>query len=198
MVREYTDKQLLDKVKSLPSFIYIPSGYWILGVRSKDDLPDRYDDKFYLFKGKNFILVTTGTTNPGTHGLLNFANWNSKGVAVVKADLWQYGLWMPGMHKGRMRALVQRSKVVYYRDNNKNLKSEEIGKEYKGFIGINFHGNTYNNNKTIFDRLFTWVIGQWSVGCQVVNNMHKYYETIDKTENQKSITFVLVDEFEPI
>ena len=64
-VRFYTDKQILDRVKSLPSFQFIPSDYWLCGIRSTEDKSDNYDDKFYLFKGEKFIMVTSGTTNPG-------------------------------------------------------------------------------------------------------------------------------------
>jgi hypothetical protein len=74
MVRSYTSKQLLDKVKTLKSFVVIPSGYWILGVQSNEDAYDRFDDKFYLFKGEDFIMVTTGTTNAGSDGQQNFEN----------------------------------------------------------------------------------------------------------------------------
>lgn len=63
MVRTYKDKELLEKVKSLSSFKDIPSGYWLLGVRSNEDTPNRFDDKIYLFKGEEFILVTSATTN---------------------------------------------------------------------------------------------------------------------------------------
>ena len=66
MVRTYNDKQLLDKVKTLPNFKSIPSEHWILGVRSNEDNPNSFDDKFYLFKGEEFVWMTSGTTNPGT------------------------------------------------------------------------------------------------------------------------------------
>ena len=51
-VRTYNDKELLNKVKSLSSFKSVPQGYWILGVRSNEDAPNKYDDKFYIFNGK--------------------------------------------------------------------------------------------------------------------------------------------------
>jgi hypothetical protein len=52
MVRNYTDKQLLDKVKSLSTFTHIPESLWVLGVRSTADMPDEFDDKFYIFRGE--------------------------------------------------------------------------------------------------------------------------------------------------
>ncbi len=105
MVRDYTDKQLLEKVKSLSSFTKIPSGYWLLGVRSQDDLPNRFDDKIYLFKGDEFILVTSGTTNPGTPTLKQFEKVNKDGAAVLKADEWYHNVWKYGKHNGKVEAL---------------------------------------------------------------------------------------------
>lgn len=194
-VKAYTDKQLLDRVSSLKTYNGIPKGYWLLGVRSNEDTPDVYDDKMYLFNGTKFVMVTSCTTNPGKYGLLNFKEWNSQGVAVIKSDMWHYDLWRPGIHKGKMKALVQNTNVAYYRDNDKDLKSEEIGKIHYGMIGINFHGNTYHNDTNIFKKIFTWIIGKWAIGCQVCNNMFDYYKIIDTVYSQKTITYCLINEF---
>ena len=107
MVRAYTDKQLLDKVKTLRNFKSIPSEHWILGVRSNEDTPNRFDDKFYLFKGEQFIAVASGTTNPGTLTLKQFEKVNKSGAAVVVADSWYYNLWKFGKHNGKVDALLQ-------------------------------------------------------------------------------------------
>ena len=64
-VRAYTDKELLARVSELPDFNGIPEGYWPLFVRSQEDEFDRFDDKVYLFKDKNFVMVTSCTTNKG-------------------------------------------------------------------------------------------------------------------------------------
>ena len=45
-VKNYTDKQLLDRVKLMINYKDIPSGYWILGVRSNEDQANVFDDKF--------------------------------------------------------------------------------------------------------------------------------------------------------
>ncbi len=50
MVRSYTDKELLDYVKALPSFNGFPGEPWLLFVRSKEDTNDRFDDKVYMFQ----------------------------------------------------------------------------------------------------------------------------------------------------
>jgi hypothetical protein len=98
MVKKYTDQQLLMKASSIHGFEEFPAEYWILGVRSKSDTADGFDDKFYVYNGIEFIMMTTGSTNSGVYGLLNFKKWNSKGAAVVKSNEWYYDLWKPGMH----------------------------------------------------------------------------------------------------
>ncbi len=82
MVRAYTDKELLQRVKELDSFKDIPSGYWLLGVRSSEDEPNRFDDKIYLFKGEQFVDVTSCTTNPGTTVLRNYSS-----IGLLEANL---------------------------------------------------------------------------------------------------------------
>lgn len=191
MVKSYTDKQLLDRVKGLSNYIVIPSEYWILGVRSNEDVADKFDDKFYLFKGEEFIMVSSGTTNSGIYGLLNFKKWNREGVFVMKSDYWHYSIWQHGLHKRKMKALVQAREVVGYRDGNSNLKNEEIGNEVEGYFGINFHTVSYTKKNNHISTL----IGKWSVGCQVVNNVGKYYEILDYLKNQNRITYCLINEF---
>lgn len=194
-VRSYTDKELLLKVKSLPSFKIIPKDFWLLGVRSNEDEPNMFDDKFYLFYGEKFILVTSGTTNPGINGLMNFIEYNSKGCAVIKANEWYYNLWRNGLHKGKMKALVQVSDILFYRDNNKNNKSEEIGVLYKGNIGINFHTCTYNLTPNFLKKFWLKIIGAWSLGCQV-SNVGKDYELIIKNVSKQTlVSYCLIDEF---
>ena len=140
-VKSYTDKQILDRVKSLKSFKGIPQGYWIVGIRSEEDAPNKYDDKFYLFNGEQFVKVVTGTTNPGTPILEGgFLKYNRVGAAVVKADEVYYDVWKFGLHQGKMPALRQVGNFIVYRDGDKDGKSEEIGAPITGSgYGINFH-----------------------------------------------------------
>ena len=191
MVRTYTDKELLDKVKSLGDFKEIPKGYWLLGVRSKEDTPNKFDDKIYLFKGEEFIIVTSATTNPGTPTLKQFEKVNKAGAAVLKSDRWYYNLWKYGKHKGKVEALLQLgNKVQVYRDTDKDNQSEEQGKLQEGYFGINFHPNTYNLNKPSAD-----TIGWFSAGCQVVNNVEKYKIMIKLLKTEKLVSYCLVNEF---
>lgn len=190
-VKGYSDKQLLDKVKSLDSYKTIPSGYWILGVQSEEDTFNKFDDKFYLFKGEKFVKVFYGTTNAGTTGLMNYDKYNRNGVLVVKTNEWYYGLWRFGYHKGKMPALKQVRPIKYFRDWNKNTKVEELGNVREGMRGINFHTVLYQKNLSFWRRL----IGGWSVGCQVVNNVGEYYKVLNMIKHQKDITYCLIKEF---
>lgn len=194
-VKSYTDKQLIEKVKSLKSFTEIPVGYWLLGIRSTEDGSDAFDDKMYLFKGEMFIMVTSCTTNPGKYGLINFKDYNSQGCAVVKADEWYMGLWANGLHKGKMKALVQVANILYYRDNDMDLKSDEIGTVHNGIIGINFHTATYEKNPNILKKFIAWFIGKWAVGCQVCNIAADYYKIIDLVKDQHRVSYCLLNEF---
>ena len=191
MVKSYNDKQLLDKVKTLPNFKTIPSDHWILGVRSNEDAPNSFDDKFYLFKGEEFIWVTSGTTNPGTPTLKQFEKVNKDGAALLKSDTWYYNVWKYGKHNGKVDALLQLGAAVQvYRDIDKDEKSEEQGKLESGYFGINFHPNTYDLTKPSGSS-----IGWWSAGCQVVNNVTKYKEFIKLCKPQKNVSYCLIQEF---
>lgn len=191
-VRAYTTDQLLARVKSLPSYKSIPEGYWLIGVRSSEDLPNIFDDKIYLFKGEEFITVTSATTNPGTTVLRNYAKFNSKGAAVVVADEWYYGVWRKGKHQGKITALVQiGAKIKVWRDGDKDDKSEQSAVMQEGFFGINFHPNTYDINANSTGTL----VNGWSAGCQVVNNMEQYRKIINLIPPNTSITYCLLNEF---
>lgn len=193
-VRNYNDKQLLAKVKSLSSFKNIPQGYWLLGIRSNEDATNKFDDKIYLFKDETFVMVVSGTTNPGSPVLQGgFLKYNKVGAAVLKADEWYYDVWAYGLHMGKMPALKQVGNFIVFRDGDMDGKSEEIGKPITGSgYGINFHAATYDDNfKGLQEN-----IGNWSAGCQVVNDKQKHLEIIKLVKMQKRVTYVLLNEFE--
>lgn len=192
MVRNYTTAQLLEKVREIDGFKGYPQEYWLLGVRSNEDTANRYDDKFYLFLGEQFILVTSGTTNPGTPTLMQFEKVNKKGAAVLNADKWYYNVWHFGKHQGKVDALLQLgAPVEVYRDTDKDDDSEEQGVLDRGYFGINFHPNTYKPSAPK-----TNVIGWWSAGCQVVNDLNTYKRIITMCKPQKVVSYCLINEFE--
>lgn len=192
-VKSYTDKQLLDRVRSLPSYQYIPKGYWFCFVRSNEDRPDVFDDKCYLFKGEKFIEVTSCTTNPGLKGLRNYQNYNPKGTFVAKSDQWNMKVWKMGLHRGKMIALRQVRKMFGFRDRNRNNKSEENGVVDCGLFGINFHCIDYKLRRGYWRRF----IGGWSVGCFVLNHVDTYkrFFNLFKSAGQSEFSFCLLKEF---
>ena len=189
LIGESNLANVLKHVKKANGFKEIPKGYWILGLRSKYPTKDKFMDTFVLMYGKKLIFNTTGTTTAGKWGLLNFGKWNKKGCAVVKANEWYHDLWTQGYHRKRMEALVQVNDIKYYRDNNKNDRAEEIGQMYSGRIGINFHCATYFKGINFVRKL----IGKWSVGCQVCNNVKDYYAMLKLTDTQKKISYCLLN-----
>lgn len=192
-VKKYTDKQLLDRVKLMTNYKEIPSGYWILGVRSNEDETNIFDDKFYVYKADVFQMVLTGTTNPGTTILRNYYKYNSKGAAILASDRWYYNVWNYGMHRGKIPALIQTgAPVLVYRDGDKDGKSEQLGQAELGWFGINFHLNSYDlKNKIVKSQ-----IGAWSAGCQVPNEPEKYVELMNIFKYISTpVTYCLINEF---
>lgn len=193
MVKKYTDKELLDRVKQLDSYLHIPMGRWILGVRSTEDMPNKFDDKFYIFEHEKFIMRLEGTTNPGVSILKNHASFNKLGAAILKSEEWYYNVWKFGKHRNKIDGLLQRgAKVKVYRDGDKDNKSEEQGILQEGYFGINFHLNSHDINTKVRKS----DINAWSAGCQVPNEPEKYKILMQWfKENQHLVTYCLIKEF---
>jgi peptidoglycan hydrolase-like protein with peptidoglycan-binding domain len=195
-VRVYETEELLKRVKSLKDFNGIPEGYWIIGVRNLEDLPDRFDDRFFLMKDDKLIMTTTGTTNPGLKIIKGgFRKYNKDGAAVVESDRIYYGVWKYGKHLGYMPALKQLgAAITVYRDGDMDHLSEEVGKKTTGWYGINFHTAT----KSYLGNIIKSTIGGWSAGCQVCNNTTEYMKIINTIKNskQEKVTYCLLKEFE--
>jgi len=193
-VRSYTTDQLLNHAKSINGFKSFPKNKWIYGVRSNEKTPNVPDDKFYFFEEEKFITMLTGSTEPGTPILEGgFLKYNKVGAAVVKANEWYHNLWLYGLHMGKMPALRQVGDILLYRDGDMDVYAEELGKLIKGKFGINFHTMDYN----LLSKDIETKIGTWSAGCQIANQVEKYYQTISSFKNNGLTTYLLVDEFEP-
>ena len=190
----YVASELIERIKQMPDFKEIPNNYWIIGIRNPEDNPDKFDDRFYLMKGEELILDTTGTTNPGVKILKGgFKAFNKEGAAVAESDRIYYNLWVPGLHQGKMPALRQQgAPITIYRDGDGDEKSEEIGRRTNGYYGINFHADQYNIKGIDKD---SDRIGAWSAGCQVCNNMKDYNKIIETIGNQNRVTYALLKEF---
>lgn len=188
LMKTYTTLELMSQFAKLK---YKWPAFHMVGVRSKADLPDSFDDTFYLLSEVNSTkplrIVTSCTTNPGVYWLKK--KLNPKGTAVLKPG--QYlNTWELGKHKGVYEALVQRKPVTVYRDTNFDNKSDEIGMpEDTGYFGINIH----RANSSVASS----IINQWSAGCQVINDPISYKNIIDecKYSELKEFTYTLLKEF---
>lgn len=179
-VKPYTDAQLLERVKKIHGFKYIPVNYWLIFVRSNEDAFNLFDDKVYLFKDDKCIMVTSCTTNKG-----------ASGSAVIKSDQWLYEGFINGLHKNKMECLRQNKSFEYYRDYNGDKKTDETGSIVKGNFQTQFHGSTYNKGS----KKILLTIGEWSRGCIVCNVNEDYEKIISLTREQKIVTGCLIKEF---
>ena len=188
-VRNYTSEELLARVKTLPSFTGFPKvGVFDIWVRSNEDEYNVFDDKVYSFecfpaKDPVFKMVCTGTTNAGAVGLKEFAKYNGLGCAILKSDTIVYNSHIYGLHKGKP-AYRQAKGFPYFRDNNKNNKAEEIGKEYNDIIGANCHRAGAHST----------VIGGWSTACLVRNNEAQFLKWLSFMA-KRSLSVVILNEF---
>lgn len=191
-VRQFTDAELLCRVEEYGGTIPNRGKYLVIGVQSLKDTFNVFDDKFYVYDGPDFVMVSTGTTNPGKNALLNFETVNKNGAAVWRTNQFIQDCFIPGLHKGRMKALRQHSKIYFYRDNNKNEKAEEIGTLYYEIIHAHLHGVDYDffSNKVLTN------INGWSYGCQVWNRMQDYRQLINATwARNKTVDYALLKEW---
>jgi len=188
-VRSYTDKELLERVKSLDTFTHIPDGYWLIGVRSNEDAYNKFDDKFYLFQGEKFIAVYQGTTNPGDKALKDYASYNPNGAAILQSDTIIYDSHKRGISKGRM-VYRQNKPFPYYRDYDMDNFSEEIGEVHEGIIYAHIHDVKLDGQD-----IYKEYINGWSLACQVMNNGAEWDEFMLLTAGQDYITYCLLQEF---
>lgn len=159
--------------------------FQIVGIRSKADAVNKFDDLIGLIENDT-VTWFTGTTNPGTHWLKNLLN--PKGTALLKPN--QYiDTWKLDLHQGKYLALCQRKPVTVYRDSDKDDFAEETAIVETGLFGINIHRANPN--------LVSQLIGQYSAGCQVLNDPKDFEYLIKRCQEskQKDFTYTLLKEF---
>lgn len=136
----------------------------IVGIRSKNQLPNGFDDHIYVFymdaQANWRLLSFPATTDPGTHWLQNPMNVN--GTAILKPG--QYiGAYQIGLHRGKYTALVQRKPVTVFRDFDRNKDFDFSGaRQETGMFGINIHRALPSGT--------TQTVDKHSAGCQVFAN----------------------------
>jgi hypothetical protein len=191
-VRTYKDKELLEKVEAIGGKIPNIGKYLVVGVQSLEDAFNQFDDKFYVFDGPSFIMWSTGTTNAGSTALMNFEKYGLDGAAVWKTNQFVQDCFLPGLHKGKMKALRQNKPIYFYRDSDKDQKIEEQGKLYYDIIWANMHGVDYDP----FSEIIKENINGWSFACQVWNRMSDYKNMINATwKRMKPVDYALLKEW---
>jgi hypothetical protein len=180
------DKPSIDKLKlQFTELGYRWENFHFIGIRSKANLPNQFDDLFAVVNGDKIDWYTC-TTNPGTHWLKNLLN--PKGAALLKPA--QYvNTWKIGMHQGKYEAFVQSRAVTVFRDGDKDDIAEETSITETGFFGINIHRT---NDTGVVSKL----IDKWSAGCQVLNNPADFKRVLEaaKASKQKEYTYTLLKE----
>lgn len=191
-VKQYTDRQLLEKVEAIGGTIPNKGKYLAIGVQSQEDAFNLFDDKFYIYDGPSFKMVSTGTTNSGKTALKFFKEYNLTGAAVWKTNQFIKDCYIPGYHKGKMKALRQNKPIYYYRDSDMDEFAEEQGKLYYEIIWANMHGVDYDP----FSTKILQNINGWSFACQVWNRMSDYRKMIKATwDRGKPVDYALLKEW---
>ncbi len=129
----------------------------IIGVRSSDSTPDRFNDTIsvlWKWNGNWNIFTAPATTDSGLFYLNNPIN--SEGTFIL-AEGQHMGMWKVGLHKG-YEALQQNRPVSGYRDRNKDSKVDASGPIVTGMFGINGHMAAAIKSERV---------GKYSAGCQV-------------------------------
>ncbi len=189
-VRSYTDREILDRVKShARGFVDYPDGYWLIGIRSKEDEFNKFDDKFYLFYNKSFVAVYSGTTNPGSKGLKEYRDYNPDGAGILQSDRIVYDGYIRGESKGR-EVYRQFKPFPYYRDGDMDTLSEELGEVRLEVIHAHIHDAKMNGEDV--DRED---INGWSLACQAFNNGLGWDQFMKLTEKQSLLTYCILKEF---
>jgi len=189
-MRSFTDEEVLARVSSLPTFKGFPNGPMDVWIRSTADAFDSFDDKAFTYecygdtKPPKFIMSRAGTTNAGSYGLKHFDDYNHLGCAVLRSDVIVYDSHAYGLHKGKP-AYRQAKGFPYFRDNNRNERAEEIGKEYEDVILANVHRAGVNST----------VIKNWSTACLVTANLTKFLDWL-KWMNKRPLTVAILKEWE--
>lgn len=190
----YSAKEIIERAKQVEGYTHIPKDYWLAPIRVEQSKqkPNEFNDIANLMHNDKLVMTTTCTTTPGLPALKGgFKKYNSKGAAVVCADLWMYDSFAYGLHSGRMPALREVKNIWVTRDGDLDSLAEEQGQRYYGMWNTNFHAATYN----FADTLLRKIIGAWSYGCMVCNYRPEYNKIIELCKPQKSVSIVVLNEF---
>jgi hypothetical protein len=164
----------------------------IVGLRSKNTLPNRFDDEMHVFYKVSPIKwnyhVFKATTDPGTFWLEN--PMNPQGTAILAQG--QYvDAYEIGMHNGEYEALVQKKPVTVIRDYERKAYIDFMnGTKDTGLFGIDIH-RAKAQGKTL-------LVDMYSAGCQVFQSADDFDFFMNLCRNHaqlydNSFTYSLLD-----
>ncbi len=142
----------------------------IVGVRSSNTTPNKFDDSINVFykddAGNTIFKSYPATTDPGSYYLQN--PMNPAGTAIVKPGQYKDSHQI-GVHRGEYTALTQKGTITVYRDANKDNKFDFLpSSAVQGVYGINIHRASATGTSTD--------VGKYSAGCQVIANIQHFNE----------------------
>jgi hypothetical protein len=161
----------------------------IIGIRSADALPNKFDDLIAVFytddKGNEIYKTYPATTDTGTYWLKN--PMSNMGSAAMKAGIYK-DAYAIGNHRG-YTALTQVKPVTVYRDLDRNAVFDFGTKTSTGVYGINIHKAGADSQN----------VDKWSAGCQVFQKSKDFDEVMQLAHKHKSLhgnafTYILLDE----
>ena len=200
---EYMNKDLLIKAESIDvekilkskGYAYFDKGNYnvnIVGIRAKERIQDNtFNDVLiieYPYNGRKVRNVYLITTDPGLYYLKNPIAGNN-GCAILVPGQYR-GMWKIGLHRNKYAALVQKSPIKIYRDNNKdNVLDFDSKTITEGVYGINLHKAGWDSIQ----------IDNWSAGCQVFKRSSDFNEAMilfskASTLHGNSFTYTLLEE----
>lgn len=165
----------------------------IVGVRSPETTPNRFDDAIHVFfkdeSGLWNYHVNKATTDPGTYWLRN--PMQPQGTAIL-AEGQYLNAYQIGMHRGKYEALVQRGQLTIIRDYDRDAVLDFNNGNYMrgtGF-GINIHRASAVGETLTVDRN--------SAGCQVFASAADFEAFMQLCRRQRDLygnafTYTLVD-----
>ena len=137
----------------------------IIGIRSKSNIPNSFDDKIIVIyrdnNGQERLLSFKATTDPGLYWLQH--PMNIDGTIIMVPGQYK-SCYKIGTHRG-YKALQQVGSMTYVRDadRDKVLDFELINNPKKIITGV-FATNLHRANSDFESTQ----VDKWSAGCQVI------------------------------
>ena len=165
----------------------------IIGIRKAVGPCNSFNDKIVVFfrsSGAEWICYSfTATTYPGSYWLQKPIN--PGGTAILLPG--QYiGSHQLGLHRGKYRALIQKSPLPICRDNDRDI-FPELNKStiQTGMFGINIHRAMAQADAATIDK--------FSAGCQVFQDPKEFSFFITLADAHRklygnSFTYTLIND----